>query len=173
METLTTNRALTSAFIAELKHESAKTNKLLAVVPIDTKADYSPHVKSMKLGRLALHVAELPNWISMTINTGELDLGRPYPRTETPANAQALVKIHEKCVADAITALENTDDEKLKEMWTLRNGEHIIFTLPKKVVLRDMCLNHLIHHRAQLQVYCRLLDVAVPGFYGPSADDHM
>lgn len=79
----------------------------------------------------------------------------------------------DKNVADAIAALETISDEDLNQPWTLRNGEQIYFTMPKKVVIRTMAFNHFIHHRAQLGVYLRLLNIPIPGMYGPSADDKM
>lgn len=169
--TTTLTNATTAAWIAELKNEAEKTNKLLSIVPIGEKPDWVPHIKSMKLGRLALHIAELPSWVTMTLTTAELDLGLKFTPTPTPSTSGELVNIHNAKVEEAISALENADETILNDSWTLRMGDHKIFTLPKKVVLREMCYNHFIHHRGQLSVYLRLLDIPIPGMYGPSADE--
>lgn len=170
MET-TTAKGLNTALIAELKSEAAKTRKMLALVPIADKADWVPHTKSMKLGRLALHVAELAGWTGMTITTDELDFAKGYTPTPTPATTEELLAILDKNVEMSLKALENADDELLAKPWTLRSGDHVYFTLPKKVVIRDMCYNHVVHHRGQLSVYLRLLNIPIPGMYGPSADE--
>ena len=171
MET-TLAQGLNTAIIAEVKYESAKTEKMLAIVPIVEQADWVPHAKSMKLARLALHIAELPSWITMTINSDELDLGKEYPRSPNPASAAELVKIFTDKTKEALAALEGADDSALDKMWTLRNGDAVYFTMPKKLVIRDMVMNHLVHHRGQLSVYLRLLDIPIPGMYGPSADEN-
>jgi uncharacterized damage-inducible protein DinB len=170
MET-TIAKGLNTALIAELKGEAAKTRKMLALVPVSEKADWAPHAKSMKLGRLALHVAELAGWAGWTITTDELDFSKNYTPTPTPKTTEELLAIHDKKVEESLKALENVTDEELSKPWTLRNGAEIYFTLPKKVVVRDMCYNHIVHHRGQLSVYLRLLNIPIPGMYGPSADE--
>lgn len=169
METLTT-KGLNTALIEELKQEAANTRKMIERVPMD-KADWKPHDKSMALGRLAMHVIDMHNWVTVTINQDELDLAKPYDSPKFPATNAELVAILDRIVETAIQTLESTTDEELSKPWSLRNGEQIYFTMPKKVVLRSMCYNHIIHHRGQLSVYLRLLDVAIPGMYGPSYDD--
>ncbi|MBA3830231.1 MAG: hypothetical protein H0X33_14925 [Taibaiella sp.] len=156
--------------IAELKNEAASTRKMLERVPLD-KADWKPHDKSMTLGRLATHVAELPTWVGITINTDELDLGK---NTNTPTKVttnEELVALHDKNVNDAVAALESASDEHMKKSWKLLHNGHTIFEMPKAAVVRSFSLSHLYHHRGQLSVYLRLNDVPVPGMYGPSADD--
>lgn len=169
METLTT-KALNAALIAELKHEAAKTKKMIERVPVE-KADWKPHDKSMTLGRLTMHVIEMAGWITVTIKQDELDFAKGYTPTSFPSDNAGLVKLLDKLVAEAENALEESSDEDLHKPWTLRNGDHIYFTLPRIMVLRDFCYNHIVHHRGQLSVYLRLLNVPVPGMYGPSADD--
>jgi uncharacterized damage-inducible protein DinB len=116
-------------------------------------------------------VAELPKWITMCINTDELDFSkRGYKANVFESRVQLLQQLDEN-VQEALSTLEKTSDAQLQENWTLRNGEHVIFTLPKKVVIRSMAMNHMIHHRGQLSVFLRLLDIPVPGMYGPSADE--
>ena len=127
----------------------------------------------MKLGRLATHVAELPLWIVESINKNELDFSKGYFPHPTFESGEKLVGQFDKNINEAIAALKDSSDEKLNEMWSLRNGEHLYFTMPKKIVIRSMAINHLIHHRGQLSVYLRLLDVPIPGMYGPSADDKL
>jgi len=156
-------------FAAELKYEADKTSKILSRVPLD-KGSWKPHDKSMSLERLARHVAELSEWATVTVTTDELDLTKFAPNPEMKTTEQLLSFFKTKN-DEAVAALENTTDEELRKMWTLRAGSHTIFTLPKGVVLRDTVMNHIVHHRGQLSVYLRLLDVPVPGMYGPSADE--
>ena len=156
--------------LAEMQQEAIATRKILALVPID-KSDWQPHEKSMKLTPLARHVAEIHGWPKETITQDELDFANmdwtPKPITST----EELLALFDKCMAKAKEILENTSDEELAKPWTMRQGEMIFFTLPKGQVMRTWVLNHIIHHRAQLGVYLRLLGVPVPGTYGPSADE--
>jgi uncharacterized damage-inducible protein DinB len=156
--------------IAELQMEAANTRRIFEKVPTD-KNDWKPHERSMKLGSLATHIAELPSWAIMAITTDELDLSKmDYKPVIAVSTEELLAKLDDN-VSKAVAVLENTTDEDLEKMWTLRNGEHVIFSLPKKVVVRNMSYSHLYHHRGQLSVYLRLLNVHVPGMYGPSADE--
>ena len=163
---------LNQSLIAELSMEAASTRKMLAVVPID-KNTWKPHDKSMALGNLSSHVADLPGWITMTLNTDELDLAKIDYKPKIAESNDELVAHHDKSVQEATEALEKTPAEDFHKMWTLRMGDHVIFTLPKVAVIRGSAINHMIHHRGQLSVFLRLLDVPVPGMYGPSADDKM
>ena len=160
------------ALIAELKAESANTRKILERVPTE-KNDWKPHEKSMTLGRLSSHVAELTGWITMTLNTNGIDFSKmEYKPYIAPTNAD-LLAFFDKHVSEATAALENATPEDMQKPWTMQNGEHIYFTMPKAVVLRTWAFNHGYHHRGQLSHYLRQLDVPVPGMYGPSADDRM
>jgi uncharacterized damage-inducible protein DinB len=161
--------SIAQAFLAELQHEAASTRKILALVPED-RADWTPHAKSFTLGKLALHTADMHRWIGMTIRETELDFakGGPPPTFTTTA---ALVAMLDALVADASAALAGASDASLQEPWTLRAGPQVFFTMPRVQVLRSMVFNHIIHHRAQLSVYLRLLDIPIPGLYGPSADE--
>lgn len=158
------------ALIAELQMEAASTRKLLERVPTE-KNEWQPHAKSMSLGRLASHVAELPGWTTMTMNTDELDFAKFDYAPNVNLTKEELLAVHDKNVSEAIATLENAKDEDFHKMWTMRNGEKVYFTLPKAVVLRTWSYNHCYHHRAQLGVYLRLLDIPIPGMYGPSADE--
>lgn len=162
--------AYKDALIAELKMEMASTRKILEKVPTDNPT-WKPHDKSMKIGNLAVHVAELPSWIDYILSAPELDLGSMHYKPVIATSNEQLIGQMDAAVAKAMTALENSKDEDYDEMWTLRNGSHVIFALPKKVVIRSMAFSHHYHHRGQLSVYLRLLDIPIPGMYGPSADD--
>ncbi len=161
---------LNQPLIAELKHEGANTRKMLERVPAE-HFDWQPHAKSMSLVKLASHVAEIPLWAEFTINMDELDLaaGNFIPFKAT--SVVALLQMHDENIAKAITALESATDEQLIKVWTLKRGDFQIMSMPKIQVLRSMVGNHLYHHRGQLSVYLRMLDVAIPGMYGPSADE--
>jgi uncharacterized damage-inducible protein DinB len=156
--------------INELSMEAANTRKMLERVPAD-KLEWQPHGKSMPLRRLSVHVAELSNWPVLVVNDDELDFSKWQYKPPVITTTDELLDIHEKGVEQAVAAIRNMPDEDLMKPWTLRNGEHVIFQLPKIAVLRGMCFNHIYHHRGQLSVYLRLLDVNVPGMYGPSADE--
>lgn len=161
---------LNESLIAELKQEAANTRKILQLVPLDN-ADWKPHTMSMKLGALAVHIAELPGWTAMTLHTDGLDFASMDFKPTKVTTTEELLTLHDENVAKAIAALENSKDEDYNNTWTLRTGEMVHFSLPKINVIRSYSLNHVIHHRAQLSVYLRLLNIPIPGFYGPSADE--
>ncbi|MEI8278146.1 MAG: DinB family protein [Bacteroidota bacterium] len=162
--------SLSKSLIAELKSEAAKTRKMLERVPIE-KNDWKPHEKSMSLGRLSTHVAEVTSWVVKTMDAPELDFAKEVYKPVVANSTVELLKIHDDNVAKAIASLETASDDEFNNNWTLRNGEQKYFELPRKVVLRDYSYNHLYHHRGQLSVYLRLLDVPIPGMYGPTADE--
>lgn len=156
-------------FLKELEQEALTTRKMLSRIP-DDKYDWRPHPKSMNIRSLATHIAELPTWITLTLTTDELDFaGSPY--TPVPINNTADLMAHfEKSLADGRTQLVDENEKHLNENWTLREGDTIYSVSTKMEVIR-MTLSQIIHHRAQLGVFLRLLDVPIPGSYGPSADD--
>ena len=164
--------SLKDAFIAELKHESAMTKKMLERVPLDKK-DWKPHEKSMTLGRLASHVAEIPHWTSDIIHIDEYDFQKNYSPGQTASTQEELIKTFQEKLDTAIADLEKTNDEEFKKMWTVKGGEQVYYHLPKAAAIRGWSFSHLFHHRGQLSVYLRLLDVPIPGMYGPSADEPM
>lgn len=136
----------------------------------DDKYDWKPHPKSMTIRQLSTHIAELPSWITLTLTTDELDFAKS-PYTQTPINSTAeLMKYVEKNLTDGRKHLEQAKESQLDDLWTLRNGDEIYSTSSKAEVLR-MTYNQIVHHRAQMGVFLRLLDVPIPGSYGPSADD--
>ena len=157
------------AFLKELDAEARTTRKMLSIIP-DDKYQWKPHEKSMTIQQLATHVAELPTWIPMTLNTSELDFAaNPYEQKKI-SSTKDLLQFFEDCLSEARTALLSAKEEQLTEPWTLRNGEQIYSTEPKEDVIR-MTLSQIIHHRAHLGVFLRLLNIPIPGSYGPSADE--
>jgi uncharacterized damage-inducible protein DinB len=162
---------LSQSIIPELQQETLQTKKMLEKVPYQ-KADWKPHEKSMNLWRLSTHISEIPSWITTTINTEEMDLGTWKYNPPQLKSTEELLQNLDKNTEEAIKTLRTASDEHLMVNWTLRSGEHIILKMPRIAVIRSVGMNHLIHHRAQLSVFLRLLDVPVPGMYGPSADDN-
>lgn len=160
-------KSLTNEYTAEC----ASTRRILQSVPMD-KLSWKPHEKSMTLESLATHIAEIPEWVPMTIEQAELDFAKHPYHPKRVSTTEELLKIHDDVVAAALQSIKNTNAEVLvNETWTMRNGETVYFTMPKIAVLRSFTFNHLYHHRGQLTVYLRLLGVPVPGMYGPTADD--
>jgi uncharacterized damage-inducible protein DinB len=161
--------SIAQMLLPEFDQEMANTRKMLERVP-DGKFDYKPHEKSMTLGRLSAHVAEVPSWVSGMLRQERLDFtGEEKPFS--PATRQELLDAFDKFVVEARAALAAASDEDLAKIWTLSYKGKQMFSMPRTVVLRSMVMNHLIHHRAQLGVYLRLNSVEIPGMYGPSADE--
>ncbi|MCB9045971.1 MAG: DinB family protein [Chitinophagales bacterium] len=156
-------------FLQKLREEAETTRKMLQRVP-DDKYDWQPHPKSMTMIRLATHVAELPSWVTMTLNTSELDFAANPYTPEPIANNAELLSYFEKNQAEAEAQLSKAIDAQMEEMWTLRDGDQVYSTRSKADVI-CMSISQTIHHRAQLGVYLRLLDIPIPGSYGPSADE--
>ncbi|WP_121353369.1 DinB family protein [Flavisolibacter nicotianae] len=148
--------------------EGTTTRKMLSRIP-DGKWDYKPHEKSMDLKRLATHLADLPGWIHMTFTTDQIDFAQPYEQPQIDTTTD-LMAYFEKRYAEGLSALVPENESLLEKPWTLRNGDTIYSTDPKIEILR-MSFSQQIHHRAQLGVYLRLLDIPIPGSYGPSADE--
>ena len=165
--------SIAQRFLGEFDQEMANTRKTLELVSED-KFDFAPHEKSMKLGRLAGHIAEMPGWGVLTVTATELDIhpvGGPGYEPFSPATRDEIFAAFDKNIASAKEAIEGASDEDLMVPWSLLAGGKVLFTMPRIAVLKSMVLNHVIHHRAQLGVYLRMNDVAIPGMYGPSADD--
>lgn len=161
--------SISQTLLPEFDQEMASTRKLLEVVPED-KFDYKPHEKSMAMGRLAGHVAELPLWAATTIKVDELNI-QPGDKPFEPATKAELLATFDKNAAEARKTIAEVSDEHLAKPWTLKFSGKEIFTMPRFAILRSMAMNHLIHHRAQLGVYLRLNDIPIPGMYGASADE--
>jgi uncharacterized damage-inducible protein DinB len=161
--------SMIQTFLKELQQEAQTTRKMLTIIP-DDQYQYKPHEKSMIMQQLATHIAELPTWVSMVLNTSELDFAaEPYTPKDISTTADLLV-LFEKSLEEGKASLEGAREEQLQDLWTLRNGETIYSVSPKGDVIR-MAFSQIIHHRAQLGVYLRLLNIPIPGSYGPSADD--
>jgi uncharacterized damage-inducible protein DinB len=165
--------AISQALLPEFDHEMANTRKTLERVP-DGKFGWKPHEKSMPMGNLAIHLATLPGWTVQTLKQESLDLappgGEPFKLPEAKST-QEVVDMFDQNVAAARAAIAEATDEELMKPWSLLMTGKTIFTLPRAAVLRSFVMSHSIHHRAQLGVYLRLNDVAVPSIYGPSADE--
>jgi uncharacterized damage-inducible protein DinB len=160
---------ISQMLLPEFDQEMTNTRKVLERVP-DEKLDYKPHVKSMTLGRLAGHVAELPSWASHTLQVEELKIDSNF-KPSIPKSRQEILDTFDKSVLEARDLISKATDEDFGKIWTLKFGDETIFSMPRTAVLRNMVISHLIHHRAQLGVYLRLNEIEIPGMYGPSADE--
>jgi uncharacterized damage-inducible protein DinB len=156
-------------FEKQLKEEAANTRKMLKIVPED-RYDWQPHPKSMSIRRLATHIAELPGWILMGINTDVLDFSAGDYKPTAINNNSELLSVFEENQKQALESLSDTTDEFLQDLWTMKDGDQIYMTASKEDVIR-MAISQTIHHRAQLGVFLRLLNIPIPGTYGPSADE--
>ena len=167
--------SIASLLLPEFDAEMLSTRRLLERVP-EGKSDWKPHAKSMALGRLATHVTEIPGWLVWTFEKDALDIappGGPKFVPQTLATTAALLAQFDANVAKGRTALAAAPDAAFTLPWTFLMGGKTLWTKPKFDVYRSFSINHLVHHRSQLGVYLRLLDIAIPGTYGPSADEGM
>ena len=156
-------------FKQQFIEEAATTRKMLSRVP-DDQYNYKPHERSMVMKNLVTHLADLPGWFHFTLTTDELDFQKGYEQPDITNNKE-LLAYFERRYNDGLSVLIPENEKELGRSWTLRNGETIYATNPKVEVLR-MSISQQIHHRAQLGVYLRLLNVPIPGSYGPSADEN-
>lgn len=155
--------------LMEFTHEAGVTRRLLERVPGE-QLGWKPHEKSMSLGRLASHIAEIPSFVGAILGQDELSLDGSY----TPFNGGSTAEILEtfdKNVAMATEMMQGQSNERLMQPWRLKKGDHVVFEMPRVSVIRGLVLNHSIHHRGQLSVYVRMHNVPVPSIYGPSADE--
>jgi uncharacterized damage-inducible protein DinB len=163
------------SMLGEFDQEMQNTRKTLERVP-DDKWNWKPHEKSGTVGWLAGHIATLPGWATMTINTEEFDYapvgGKSSYQPPKTDNRNDLLAAFDKESAEARAALASVSDQDMLKTWKLLAGGQEIFAMPRVAVIRGVVMNHLIHHRAQLGVYFRLMGVPVPGLYGPSADEN-
>jgi len=155
----------------EIEQEAKSTRRMLERVP-DDKLDWRPHEKSMTLGSLASHLAEIPSWLEPTVTQDELDIPEGF-KAWAASNTKELVAKFDENMKLALKSLEKADESAIMNMWALKFGGKQMMQLPRLVVLRNFVTNHLVHHRAQLGVYLRLLGVPVPSVYGPSADEQV
>ncbi|TCM93090.1 putative damage-inducible protein DinB [Paenibacillus sp. BK033] len=156
--------------VGDAEHELTITRRILERLP-DEHMAWKPHEKSMTLGGLATHLINLLNWQAGILLSPELDMSTVSGRREALQKREDILAEYDANSAKIIKLLDECDEEKLGEEWTLRNGDYIILRQPRAIALRSFGLSHMVHHRAQLGVYLRLLDIPVPGLYGPSADE--
>jgi uncharacterized damage-inducible protein DinB len=159
--------SLGKSILPELEQEMKTTRRLLERVPSD-KGQWKPHPKSFSLGHLAQLVSWMPGWITKAARGQDIDLahGGGYSYEET----DSLLQEFDRNVREAQQELASVSDADLQRPWSLKMGDRVLFTLPRIVVIRQN-INHLIHHRGQLTVYLRLVDVPIPSIYGPTADE--
>jgi uncharacterized damage-inducible protein DinB len=161
---------ITDSILAEMEREAQVTRKVLERVP-ESQLSWKPHPKSDSLGQLALHVAQIPGRVSTMAAQDVYEVPSFQQRPEASSRQQLLDTFEEGLVTarDIVAAL---DEQRLNAPWTLRQNGRVIFSVPRADVVRSILLNHYYHHRGQLSVYLRLLDVPVPSIYGPSADEN-
>lgn len=161
---------LSEPLIAELTQEAISTRKMLERVPLESFA-WKPHEKSTSLVSLASHIADLPGFVVPALTQDELDFSAADFKPFVPEKPSDLVERFDQNISQAIELLKSQSNEDMLKSWRLRDGEQIFFEMPRVGVVRVMALSHLVHHRGQLSVYLRLLNVPVPSIYGPSADE--
>lgn len=155
---------------AELEQEAKTTRRLLERVP-EGSFGWKPHEKSMSLGQLAGHVAQLPTLLVPALTGDEFDFAVAGWKPFSPQSTAELVEQFDANIKAAADTLRGAAEERMGDKWRLRSGEHVLFEMPRAMVVRFVGLNHVIHHRGQLSVYLRLLDVPLPSIYGPTADE--
>jgi uncharacterized damage-inducible protein DinB len=164
---------ISETLVPEFDHEFANTRKVLERCP-EEKYGWTPHPKSFTMAALATHIASMPEWASLTVSQDSFDYappGAPPYKQEPVKTCKELLEKFDTGIAQCRAAIVGASDEQLLAEWSLLAGGKPVFTMPRVAVLRAMILNHIIHHRAQLGLYLRLLDVPVPALYGPSADE--
>jgi uncharacterized damage-inducible protein DinB len=168
-DTMQTTMRLADAVIAELEQEAASTRRALERIPED-RLDWKPHPKSMSLGQLALHIASTPAGVA---RLAALDAMEAPEVTARPAESRAeILATHDASIQAAKEFLRGLDDERAEATWTMTRGGAPVFSMPRIELIRTIMLRHVYHHRGELCVYLRLLDVPVPAIYGPSADEN-
>jgi uncharacterized damage-inducible protein DinB len=155
--------------LAEFDHEMATTRKLLERVPED-RLSWKPHAKSMSLGGLATHLANIPHWGRTILNESFFDLAASPPHLQEKTSRADILAAFDDTAKQTRAALDKSDAE-LMAPWSLKRGGHEMFSMPRMAAFRTFTLYHIVHHRGQLSVYLRLNDVPVPAIYGPSADE--
>jgi uncharacterized damage-inducible protein DinB len=163
--------SLTAALLQEIETEGKTTRRVLERVPED-KFSWKPHHKSMSIGELALHIAKEPAHFAEAALGDGFDFGGEHPANPQPKTSAELLAVHDKGVETVKSALNQLGDAGLMQMWTAKMNGATLMTMPKAGLMRMIVMNHIYHHRGQLSVYLRMLDVPVPSIYGPSADDN-
>lgn len=162
--------ATTAELYADLDLELAATRRILERVPFE-HWDWKPHEKSFSLGRLATHLAELPRFAEAMASMEEMDMAKSPFKPSVVKNREELLALFDERSASMRRAVASLDEKRLAAHWRLRMGDMVFLDAPRSLLLRQHGISHPVHHRAQLTVYLRLLNVPVPGLYGPSADD--
>ena len=164
--------SIADALLPEFDREMGSTRRVLERIP-DGQFGWQPHPKSMTLGRLAEHLAELPQWVGVTVGQSEFDMGtaRRPEGYASPETRDTVLAMFDANVASARSALADKTDAELLAPWTLLKSGQAMFTMPKAGVLRAFVMNHIVHHRGQMTIYLRLHNVPLPSIYGPSADE--
>ena len=165
---------INQSFLGELEHEFNTTRKVIARIP-DDKLGWKPHERSMTAGELASHIAEMYSWCDATIKMDEIDLapldGPKWEGFKGKTTAEILTKLDESILSAKAAIAGATDDAIWMKTWSLKMGGQAMMTMPRVACVRSMIMNHIVHHRGQLSLYLRLLDIPVPSIYGPSADE--
>ena len=160
---------IAEAFIQELTQEAATTRRVLERIP-EAKLTWTPHQKSMTIGQLGWHLAALPRGIADLLS--ELERDAPNVPRPQPATVAEILAALDENIPYAVNKIREWGDEGLQQLWTLKFQGRTVFQIPRMAAVRAIMLNHTYHHRGQLTVYLRLLDVAVPSVFGPSADEN-
>jgi len=158
------------AMTAEFQEEAASTRKMLERVP-EEKLAWKPHEKSMSLGKLASHIAESPSWVASVVDAEELDFANSDYKPFVGSSTAEILEAFDKHAAGFAEAMKGKSDEEMLVEWSMKSGDQVIAQLPRVAAVRGFIMSHTYHHRGQLSVYLRMLDVPVPGVYGPTADD--
>ena len=160
---------LIPVLLKEFEKETVTTREMLSRIP-DSIYDWQPHPKSMTVRSLATHLAELPSWVEMVLNTDGLNFATMDYKPATVNNTADLLQIYDQCYAAGHTTLKNARPEELEKTWTLSNGDKVLAKDNKLETLR-MVYCQIVHHRAQMGVFLRLNNIPIPPSYGPSADE--
>lgn len=162
--------SLIMPILMELRHEAAGTRKVIERMP-ESEYSWKPHPKSMSVQEMISHLAQIPFWGRVTVEQEKFEFDPTTYKTPIAENREEALRMFDENLEGATRALEERSDEYMMQPWSLIVAGHTAFTLPRIAVIRSMVMNHMIHHRAQLTVYLRLKDIAVPALYGPSADE--
>lgn len=163
---------LLESCLKEIDRESIGTVKILECVP-SQNFDWKPHSKSMTLKQLSSHIALIPSWVNKIVNNEFYDFGKNPLSIPEINNTSDIVSLYKRSTNEAILALQSINDDDLNANWKLLRNDIVRIDLPRYAAVRNLAMNHLYHHRGQLGVYLRLLDISIPGIYGQSADDKL
>lgn len=163
--------SMIETFLNELEQEAVTTRKMLERIP-DDKFGWKPHEKSMNIKQLSTHIAEMPGWINRTLDSDGMDFQKDTYAPADVNTTEELLNYFEQTQASCVARLKKATDAELDGRWVFRNGDTVTYDAPKAAFVR-VSLNQVTHHRAQLGVYLRLLDIPIPGSYGPSADEQV